>query len=237
MNFTYFWIDLLSLIPPLALSFHPRLKFHLHWKHLLPSLFFIAFLFILWDVYYTHLGVWGFNKKYLLGIQLYNLPIEEILFFICIPYACAFSYHCLNTLVPKDIFGPYQRILSSVLIFFLIVIGCLFAKKLYTAVAFFSLAILIIYLELFAKVVWLGRFYFAYLVLLVPFTIVNGILTGTGLKEPIVWYNPNEFMGYRYLTIPFEDIFYGMLLVLASITLYERSKEMKVKRTNHSTTF
>jgi lycopene cyclase domain-containing protein len=61
----------------------------------------------------------------------------------------------------------------------------------------------------------------AYLVILLPFFIVNGILTGTGLEEPVVWYNDNENMGVRLFTIPVEDTIYGFLLIGLNITLYE----------------
>jgi lycopene cyclase domain-containing protein len=65
---------------------------------------------------------------------------------------------------------------------------------------------------------------FAYLVILVPFFIVNGILTGTGLEEPVVWYNNEENLGIRLLTIPVEDSIYGFLLVGMNITLFEWMK-------------
>ncbi|MGB0178070.1 MAG: lycopene cyclase domain-containing protein, partial [Owenweeksia sp.] len=68
---------------------------------------------------------------------------------------------------------------------------------------------------------WLGRFYLSYLFVLIPFFIVNGILTGFGIEEEVVWYNDQENMGTRIFTIPFEDAFYGMILILGVVSLYE----------------
>ncbi len=54
-----------------------------------------------------------------------------------------------------------------------------------------------------------------------PFFVVNGILTGTGLETQVVWYNSSEFMGYRALSIPLEDFFYGMLMIVLNVMIFE----------------
>jgi lycopene cyclase domain-containing protein len=123
--------------------------------------------------------------------------------------------------VAKNYFDKVQRNISISIIAFSAIIGFIFYDKLYTNIAFILLAVIIALFEFVWKLKWLARFYFAYLVLLIPFLIVNGILTGTGIEEEIVWYNPDEFMGLRILTIPFEDIFYGMGMLLISTGLYE----------------
>ncbi|HLO38917.1 MAG TPA: lycopene cyclase domain-containing protein, partial [Lacibacter sp.] len=69
-------------------------------------------------------------------------------------------------------------------------------------------------------------FLVSYLVVVIPFLIVNGLLTGI----PVVLYNDAENLGFRIFSflpwpmnnIPFEDIFYGMLLILMNVSLFER---------------
>ena len=74
----------------------------------------------------------------------------------------------------------------------------------------------------------LRPFLATYIVILIPFFLVNGILTGTGIEDQVVWYNNDENLGIRMLTIPVEDTIYnlGMLLtVFLSIEYFEGKKE------------
>ena len=72
----------------------------------------------------------------------------------------------------------------------------------------------------------LGRFYAAYLVHLIPFLLVNGVLTAL----PIVWYNNDQNLSLRIGTIPIEDTMYSMLLLLLNITIYEWLKMKGLRR-------
>ena len=218
---TYLLIDLGTILVPFIFSFHSKLNFHRTWKAYWPANLIVTLLFIAWDMLYTKIGVWGFNENYTCGLKISNLPIEEVLFFICVPYASVFTYHCFKLFFRNIKINQFY--VSVFLVIGLSITGLIFVSKLYTAVTFLSLSCLIIYLSLFAKAKWLPHFYFSYLIILVPFFIVNGILTGSWIDEPIVWYNNTENMNVRILTIPFEDIFYGMLLLLLNTWLYERN--------------
>lgn len=219
-NFIYLFVDLGALIIPLIFSFHPKLDFYKKWKSVIISIVIVGIIFIVWDVFYTDLGVWGFNPKYLCGIYIFNLPIEEILFFICIPYACLFTYHSLKLFKPIKTSKRTQltTYIISISLFF---IGVLFIPNLYTSVTFISLSLILIFIQIKCQPIWLPRLYSSLLVLIIPFFVVNGILTGTGIEGEIVWYNKSEIIGFRILTIPVEDFFYGFLLILLNVFLFE----------------
>ncbi len=78
-------------------------------------------------------------------------------------------------------------------------------SRTYTAVNFISAAFLI-GLVLMIKPELLRRFFPGYLVILIPFGLVNGVLTGSFIEEQIVWYNDQENLGIRLGTIPIEDV-------------------------------
>jgi lycopene cyclase domain-containing protein len=104
----------------------------------------------------------------------------------------------------------------------LFTIGIFYFNHLYTSSTFIALAIYLFITAQFNFTFSLAKFFLAYLVLLIPFFICNGILTGTGIQSPVVWYNNNQNLGIRILTIPIEDFFYGLLLILLNATIYER---------------
>ncbi|MEG9328695.1 lycopene cyclase domain-containing protein [Salinimicrobium catena] len=221
MQYTYLLVNFFTILIPFLFSFHPKLQFHKTWKAFFPAVFLTGLIFILWDMYFTHLGVWGFNDRYLTGIEIGNLPLEEVLFFFCIPYACVFTFHSLCLFLSKRTNYRKQKNFTVFLVTVLLVVGIMNIRYLYTSTTFISLAILLLLSHFVWKLRWLNRFYMVYGVLLIPFFIVNGILTGTGLEEEVVWYNSTEFLNIRLNTIPIEDIFYGMELILANLLIYK----------------
>jgi lycopene cyclase domain-containing protein len=220
MKFTYLLIDLFSVLVPFIFSFHSGIKFYKNWPSLFPAMILTGIAFISWDMYFTHLKIWGFNPDYLTGVYIGNLPIEEVFFFLCIPYSCMFTYVCLSVLIKKTLSKRGQLIITSSLIALAVFMSTRFHALSYTSFTFVVLAILLIVAQFILKAKWLSHFYTTYLVLLMPFLIVNGLLTGTCLANPVVWYNPSHIIGLRILTIPFEDIFYGMDLILLIVMIY-----------------
>lgn len=224
-KYLYLIINIFSLLIPLATSFYSKAPFYKKWKYFWISTTVTAVIFLAWDVIFTDLGIWGFNNEYLTGIYVHNLPLEEVLFFFCIPYASVFTYFALNHLVEKDHLFPHQEIISSLLIIVLLIFGMYYMERAYTSVTFLSLAFFLAFQMIKLRPRYMGRFYFAFLFLLVPFFIINGLLTGSWINEQVVWYNDAENLGIRMGTIPFEDIFYGMLLILMNITIFEWLQE------------
>ncbi len=228
MEQLYLWLDLGSLAIPLLFSFHPKIKFYRKWPSILPGILVMMLIFIPWDIYFTASGFWGFNPDYLTGIYWFGLPMEEWLFFICIPYACMFTHYVLTALVPnwplREKNNQWVYLIIASLLIILLWYGY---QQWYTATAFlYALLILGLTQNLAPQV--LPSFFMSYVVILIPFFLVNGILTGSGLPEPIVWYNDAENFGLRLGTIPVEDAIYnlGMLLTVVYVgELMQRTRK------------
>lgn len=218
MHSLYLLIDLCAVAVPLAFSFHPKIKLSSEWLPLLAAMLTDSLFFVVWDVIFTNLQVWSFNPRYTMGVHLFNLPLEEVLFFICIPYACTFTYYSLNKLTWHDKYSAPAEKLSLAFGISLIVFGCCHFEKMYT---FYSFLFCGVFLIVFRRTVE-KAFYISYVILLVPFFIVNGILTGTGIDEAVVLYNSHQNLSTRLLTIPVEDSVYGMLMIFMNLLLFNR---------------
>ncbi|MFP4059972.1 MAG: lycopene cyclase domain-containing protein [Bacteroidota bacterium] len=221
---TYLWINIGAIIVPLIFSFDKKVAFYSRWKYFLPAMLSVAFIFVIWDIYFTRIGIWGFNPLHLSGIKIVNLPIEEVLFFIAIPYASVFTYDVLNAYIKIDLIGKKSNFISAFLAFFLLITGIIFHENTYTSVSFITTGALILLLQFLLRFRCMGRFYLTYVIVLFPFLVVNGLLTGSWIQQEVVWYNNQENLGIRLFTIPVEDFVYGMELILLNVFIYEKLK-------------
>ena len=224
----YAYVILFSFLGPFALSFDKKIAFYKEFRHLFFGLIITAFAFILWDEYFTVNKIWGFNPTYLLRIYVGHLPLEEILFFLIVPYNCVFIHQVLKGYFPQvkmTILGKWFFILFGASgIFFAVY----YFKNWYTMSACL-ITFLFAAWTLLNKPSWMGNFTFTYLVCLIPFVVVNGILTGAITPSPIVWYSENHIIGWRIITIPFEDLYYNFSLLFPIIALFERSKAKSLR--------
>lgn len=218
----YFFLNIASFIIPFLYSFENRMKYIKRWKAVFSAIIITAVFFIIWDIFFTKIGVWSFNPRYHSGVEFFDLPIEEWLFFICIPYASlfihfAFHYFCPNvSLTDKTV-----KIIYWILILVLLPVLFLNFDKWYTAVNYSVLILLLTY-TVFKVPHILNTFFITFLIILIPFAIVNGILTGSFIDEPVVMYNNAENLGIRLGTIPIEDIGYAFSMLLMSLVLIKK---------------
>ena len=137
-----------------------------------------------------------------------------------------YTYHLVKKNLDVSKFNRQITLFSWVLIAFLLTTAIFNLHRLYTSVTFILLAACLSWLA-FKRVSFIANFYLTFLFILLPFFISNGILTGSFLNQPVVMYNNAQNLGARIFTIPFEDTFYGMLLMLMNVALFEQIKSIK----------
>ncbi|MDM1328801.1 lycopene cyclase domain-containing protein [Myroides odoratimimus] len=227
MAYTYSLVLFFSAIICFVASFDRRLRFDRHFGAFIKAAVLVAIPFIAWDVWFTAKGVWWFNTDYTLGIVIAGLPLEEWLFFICIPFSCVFTYYCLDKFYKMEWLSGFNNLIVFVTVIVCSVVALLHYDKIYTLVTAIATILTLIYLHFIVRAKWISKASFVFSVLMLGFFPVNGVLTGFGLESPIVNYNPNNFLGIRMITIPIEDAVYGytqFLLVLYFFKLFSKNK-------------
>jgi lycopene cyclase domain-containing protein len=211
-----------SILIPLILSFDKKVSFFRIWRSLIPASLIVGSVYIIADIIFVKKGVWGFNPAYHSTFVFYGLPLEEWLFFILIPYASLFIHYVFIAYFPHLLISKILvRFLSGVIFSLLLPVIILNTDKAYSFFNF-SLLVLALVWALFDKSLLLSRYYLSFLIILIPFFIVNSILTGTFIKGEVVWYNNSETLGIRLGTVPIEDIGYAFSLMLLNLLINNR---------------
>ena len=89
-RYFYFIVLAITISYPILRSFEKRIEFYKSWNSLLPAICIMMIIHVPIDIVFTKLGVWSFNHNLVYGFFLADLPIEEWLFFIIIPFAFLF---------------------------------------------------------------------------------------------------------------------------------------------------
>jgi lycopene cyclase domain-containing protein len=225
-KYLYLSIDVLSIAVPLVMSFSRKAPFYKKWKYASIAILIPAAIFLTWDSAFIAADIWGFNPRYLTGVYFYNLPLEEVLFFICIPYAGVFMYFALSRLIERDYFYFHHELISSVLSVLLMVAGVYHLDNAFTGASCLATGSFLAFQMIVLKPRYMGRFYFAFMLLFIPFLLALEILTGLFSEEPVISYNDAENMGIRIGTVPIESVFNLLLLLAMNVSIFEflRSK-------------
>jgi lycopene cyclase domain-containing protein len=230
----YLAIEICAFIFPLIFSFDKNLQFYKNWKSVLLSLIIIGSVYIAGDIYFTKHDIWGFNPVYHSNIYFFHLPLEEWFFFITIPYASIFLHYTLVYFFPDiKLSNKFTGILTGLLILILMILIVFNYQRIYT---FFNaiMIILALILAFFDKAEILNRFYISFLIILIPFFVIDAILTGSFIQKEVLWYNDSEILGIRILTIPIEDIGFAFSLILFNLLLISRFQLLIKTTSNHS---
>lgn len=219
MKAEYLLYNLIIFLPVFLIKIFFYRKFLKYEKRIWRSIFLVAFVFILKDVFSNDF-FWKFNDQYILGIRLFGLPIEELMFFFAVPYAMMFVYLLIN-LFFKDKKINFKKSINGLFLGSLVIlslIALIFSKIYFFYIGLFYGLTFILFKPYFSLNVF--RFYFT--IFLFTF-IFNYYLTA----RPVVIYNLDYLLGIKLITIPIEDFIYSFSLF--NLLLYFFHKQIDKK--------
>jgi lycopene cyclase domain-containing protein len=180
------------------------------------SILVVGFCYLLWDVLVTARGEWSFNSRYLTGIEILNLPLEEIMFFITVPYSCLFIYEVVLYATKNSHFKIPNGVVIAMIVL-LTAASIAFYSQGYTMKALVSCAVFLAATLLLDRSLIRSKQYWLWLVVCyIPFMIFNSVLTAL----PVVEYNSVAIWGVRFGTIPVEDFFYNYSMLSFYLLFY-----------------
>lgn len=212
----YFWLDLVIIAFPVALSFDRKVRFVRRWPAALGAAGLVAVPYLAWDSLMSIRGAWGFSDRYAGTFRLFGLPPGEFAFFLAVPFACLFVYEVVRAYVPE------KTARTTRVPWFVLAVICASAAvaargRLYTATVLAAVALFFAVAAAFAPGALARRsFWLSILVSYVPFLVANGLLTAL----PVVTYGEGHFLGFRVVTIPVEDFLYSFSLLGFNLLAY-----------------
>jgi lycopene cyclase domain-containing protein len=227
-NWLYAWLLGFTLFCPLVFGLLPKWKFYPHWPAFLVANLPVTAVFILWDVYFTRAGAWGFSDRYTSGWRILDLPWEEWGFFIIVPSACAFIYTSLKKVYPTPRTTTAEQWLTLGLTLCFLLLAIFNWRQIYTATTALGCAFFTAWHLLFVHDGRRRLFFLTYLISCIPFLLVNSALTGSFTAGPVVLYNPDEYLGFRIGTVPADDFMYSYLMLFGNIWLFESLSESRI---------
>lgn len=216
----YLLINIGIILFPLLFSFEKNVKFITNIRFYFFSVLVVSTIFIIWDVIFTKLNVWAFSENHTHNFRIFHLPLEEILFFITVPYSTLFLLEVIKYYVKFYEF-KYGNWLIYIFIIFTLIFFIFNYNQLYSAVVSLYLILVLVLLLIEKKLIYSNHFWILTFFMFIPFFLVNYILTSV----PIVTYNPNEFSNFRVTTIPFEDFLYSLSLITSYTLVYNITKK------------
>ena len=218
MKGLYLLLDGLLLLIPMALSFGSRIHYFEKWRSVFFASILVAVPFLIWDSVFIETGFWGFNFDSLVGLNIGNLPIEEVLFFLVFPFASTFIYECCKHYFRSIQFKVLDRFVYFAIPIYGMMLSLMEPTGWYTLSVVISSGIVLI--------LWLIKHQYrfigiAFLICLIPFLSINGLLTIPSYSEPVIWYNELQKVSPSIWTIPMEEILYGFTLIGSVFLLVE----------------
>lgn len=101
-RFSYVGVLLFVVFGSIWLEVFLRTRVLARWRRLLLTMIVPVIVFVIWDAYAIASGHWYFDSDRILGLQVVaGVPIDEVLFFIVIPFASILTLEAVRSVKPN----------------------------------------------------------------------------------------------------------------------------------------
>ena len=100
-RFQYLLLMAGCLLITLPLEFVLRARVYRRPLRLLLALLPVLVVFIVWDVVGILRGHWSYNPRFVTGVELGVMPLEELVFFIVVPICGLLSYEAVGYVLAR----------------------------------------------------------------------------------------------------------------------------------------
>lgn len=208
-----------------VVGFGTKSNFARNLKYALPAVLFASIIFVIWDYRFDEQGIWRYDADQLSGITMGRLAFEPILFHILLPLLGLAVYQWIRT---KTLLPGKANLFLAISLVLLLVFAWLAYSNRQQLHTFFTFFLTTVY---FGYTIFRNRFkrhynsfYISFLLLLVPYIIVQVLLLGI----PVLAYNPDHILGFFVLGIPVENFAALFLQLLMSVSVFEFLYERKL---------
>jgi len=139
----YLLINIGIIAVPLLFSFEKNIQFYKKFPYILISMFVVGLFYVLWDIHAAANFHWSFNPEFTGNIKIAGLPLEEILFFVTVPYSMIFLYEVFIFYFNDKInISPPAQITTRILSLIFLVSALFMINNAYTFIALLSLSLI-----------------------------------------------------------------------------------------------
>ncbi len=221
-SYTFLIILILVFIVPLFYIISGKYDFRKKLRYGIPAILISGFIFLLWDIRFTEVGVWSYDADYTLGISQKGLPLEQWLFYLVFSCTSLLVYEAIKTRFRTLDLNNIFVAIGLLMVIVFAIIAYMYRVRVYTFFCFLFTAVYFgytIFRNQFKSC--LTHFFLSYLVMLVPYFLLNGILTWNMAIE----YHQEQVLNVWILMMPVENLVFLFLLLLINTTVYEYLSE------------
>jgi hypothetical protein len=215
MKFAFLALAIAPLLFPLIFQFDKKLFSDGNFKAALGASLVSTIVFSVICIVQHWFGLLSYNDT--MGIFFKDIPLEQYLLNFTFSFAAIGLYQYLNLKFPKNDLQRYSLAMSNLLLGLCVAFLFFAYTKWYTLSTFATLLVLLLFIEYIGKLRFMYRAYRAFVVMLVPFYIIYGILFWSGT----ITIAKNQLSGMCLASIPIENHFVALAMMLVSIYMFE----------------